>query len=178
MLSFLKNFTRARDGLAAVEFALIAPVMIVMFYGGVELTSAADCNARVSRVASTTADLVAQSTAVSSTDTSNIFNAAFAILYPYASASAKIVVSSLVDDGKGGATVAWSDATSNATPMTKGATVTVPTGLITSGSGGSVILSQITYTFVPSISYFTGGSLTFTQTFYAKPRRSATVTHS
>lgn len=178
MLKLLQIFARARDGLAAVEFALIAPAMIAVFYGCVELTSAADCNARVARVASTTADLVAQSKSVSSSDTANIFNAAFAILYPYASAQAKVVVSSLVDNGHGGATVAWSDATSNATALTQGTTVTVPTGLITSGSGGSVIMAKITYTFVPAISYFTGGSLTMTQTFYSKPRRSTTVVHS
>lgn len=178
MLKLLRNFARAQKGLAAVEFALIAPVMIMMFFGAVELTSAADCNARVSRVASTTADLVAQSTSVSSSDTTNIFNAAFAILYPYSSTPAKIVVSSLVDDGKGGATVAWSDATANATPLAKGTTVTVPAGLITSGSGGSVILATISYNYVAPVTYFTGGSLTFSQTFYAKPRRSATVAHS
>lgn len=178
MLKALHRFAKNRDGLAALEFALIAPVMIAMFYGSIELASAVDCNARVSRVASTTADLVAQSTAVSSTDTSNIFNAAYAILYPYTSVNAKIVVSSLVDNGKGGATVAWSDATSNATARTKGATMTVPTGLITSGSGGSVIYAEITYTYTAPLTYFLGGAVTLHDNFYARPRRSLTVAHS
>ena len=177
MLKLLRIFARAREGLAAVEFALIAPVMVIMLFGAIELSEAADCNARVSHVASTTADLVAQSTSVSTSDTTNIFNAAFAILYPYSSTPAKIVVSSLVDNGKGGATVAWSDATSNATPLTVGATVSVPAGLITSGSGGSVILAQITYAYSSPLNHFTGG-LTMTQNFYSKPRRSTTVVHS
>jgi len=177
MLRLLRRFAKAREGLAAIEFALIAPIMVAMFYGAVELCTAVDCNSRVSRVGYTVADLVAQSTGVSSTDTTNFFNAANAILYPYASVNARITVSSLVDNGKGGATVAWSDS-QNTTARSKGATVTVPAGLITSGSGASVIFAEISYTFTAPITYFLGGPITLTDSFYAKPRRSTTVTHS
>lgn len=177
MLTLLKRFAKARQGLAAVEFALIAPVMIALFYGAVELCSAVDCNSRVSRMGYTVADLVAQSSTVSSADTSNIFSAANAILYPYAPANAKIIVSSLVDDGKGGAKVDWSDP-QNTAKRVKGSTVAIPAGLITSGSGGSVIYAEISYTFTAPITYFLGGPITLTDSFYAKPRRSTTVTHS
>ena len=170
-------FARAKDGLAAVEFALIAPVMIVMFFGVIELSSAVDCNSRVGRVTSTVGDLVAQATTVSTADTTNAFNAANAVLYPYAAANARIVVSSLVDDGHGATKVAWSDA-QNTTPRTVASTVTVPTGLVTSGSGGSVIFTEISYTFTPAVPYLLGASLTLTDTFYSKPRRSLTVKHS
>lgn len=174
MLRRIRQFAAARDGLAAVEFALIAPVMIAMFYGAVELSSAVDCNARVSHVASTTSDLVAQSTAVNGTDLANIYSAANAILYPYSAGNAQIVVSSLVDDGQGGAKVAWSDA-QNATPRTKGSTVSVPSGLIVKGSGGSVILAEVTYVYNPPVTHFLGGAITFKDNFYSRPRRSLTV---
>ncbi len=160
-----------------MEFALIAPVMIIMFYGAIELSSAVDCNSRVAHVASTTSDLVAQSTTVSSSDITNIFSAANAIMFPYAPAGAEIVVSSLVDNGHGGATVAWS-AAQNATPRSTGSTVSVPTGLIVSGSGGSVILAEVTYVYTPPITRFLGGAVTLTNSFYSHPRRSLTVTHS
>ena len=52
-----------------------------------------------------------------------------AMIYPFASANAKIVISSIVSDGNGGGTVAWSRA-QNATALTGGTTVTVPTGLM------------------------------------------------
>jgi Flp pilus assembly protein TadG len=177
MLKRIFDFLRAMDGLAAVEFALIAPVMIMMFFGVIELSSGVDCNARVGRVASTVGDLVAQATTVSTADTTNAFNAANAILYPYAAANARIVVSSLVDNGAGATKVAWSDA-QNATPRTVASTVTVPTGLVTSGSGGSVIYTEISYTFAPAVPYFLGASITLTDSFYTKPRRSLTVKHS
>jgi Flp pilus assembly protein TadG len=177
MLKFLHRFAKERQGLAAVEFALIAPVMIVIFFGSVELSMLLDCNSRVKRVGYTVADLVAQASTVSTADTSNIFSAANAILYPYASTQAKIVVSSLVDDGNGGAKVAWSDPL-NTTGRAKGSTVAVPAGLITSGSGASVIFAEISYSFTAPITEFTGGPITLTSRFYTKPRRSTTITHS
>jgi Flp pilus assembly protein TadG len=177
MLKLARTFAHARDGLAAVEFAFIAPVMIVMFFGAVEMSSAIDCNARVGRAAYTTADLVAQATSVSTSDVSNVFSAANAVLYPYTSTGAKIVVSSLVDDGKGGTKVAWSSA-QNTTPRTVGSTVSVPSGLIVSGSGGSLILAEIDYSYSSAVAYFLKDGIALTDTFYARPRRSLKVDHT
>lgn len=177
MLKWVRTFAHARDGIAAVEFALIAPVMIIMFFGAVEMSSAIDCKSRVGRATYTTADLVAQATSVSSTDVTNVFSAANSILYPYNSANAQIVFSSLVDDGKGGTQVAWSEATPNTTKRVQGSTVAVPPGLIVSGSGNSLIMAEITYGYTSPIAYFLKGNIPLTDTFYARPRRSRTVAH-
>jgi len=177
MLKQLRALWKAQGGLAAVEFAFIAPVMIVMFFGTVELSAALDCRARVTSVASTAADLVAQETSVSTADMTNVFSALNAIIFPYASGPAKIVISSLVDNGHGAATVAWSNA-QNATARTVGSTVTVPTGLIVSGSGGSVILAEISYAYSTATTVYLTGPLTMANSFYARPRRSLTVTHT
>ena len=176
MLKRVRRFSASRGGMAAVEFALIAPVMILMFFGVIELSEALNCKARVTRVASTAADLVAQTTAVSATDMTNVFNAANAVLYPFTATPAQIVISSIVDDGHGGAKVAWSDA-QNTTARARGATVTVPAGLIVSGSGGSVILAEITYVYSSPTTQALGANTTMTGSFYARPRRSATVSH-
>lgn len=167
------RFCRNRRGLAAVEFALIAPVMILMFFGTVELSSAVDCNSRVSRVSSAVADLVAQSTTVSSSDTTNIFSAANAILYPYAASNAKIVVTSLVADSSGKVTVDWSDAQNTSKRTSPPANI--PSGILS--AGGSVIYAEINYGFTPAVSYFLG-TVTLKSAFYAKPRRSVKVSHS
>lgn len=176
MLRIARQIARSRSGMAAVEFALIAPVMILMFFGTIELCEALNAKARVTRVASTAADLVAQATTVSSADITNIFNAANAILYPYSSAGAQIVISNIVDDGHGGAKVLWSNA-QNTTPRAVGATVAVPAGLIVSGSGSSVILAEITYIYSSPTTQALSANTTMTGSFYARPRRSATVVH-
>jgi Flp pilus assembly protein TadG len=168
-----RPFHQDDKGLAAVEFALIAPVMIMMFFGATELSSGVDCSSRVSRSASTVADLVAQSTTVSSTDTGNAFSAANAILYPYPSANAKIVVTSLVADSTGKVTVDWSDA-QNTTKRTA-VPASIPAGILPAGS--SVIYTEVSYAFSPGVSYFLG-SVNLTGSFYSKPRRSVKVTHT
>ncbi len=180
MLKRARKFARAHDGLAAVEFALIAPVMIIMFFGAVEMSAAIDCNSRVGRAVYTTADLIAQATSVSTSDVTNAFTAANTVLYPFSSANAHIVVSSLVDDGKGGTTVVWSSA-QNATPRTVGSTVSLPTttpALIVSGSGGGLILAEITYNYTSPIAYFLKNGIALTDSFYSRPRRSLTVKHT
>ena len=174
MLKRLAVMFRTSGGAAAIEFALLAPVMILMFFAVVELSAAVDCRTRVTNTASTAADLVAQETVVSSTDMANVFAALNAIVYPYPSAGSKIVITSIIDNGSGGGKVAWSDA-QNGTPRTVGSAVTVPTGLIT--SGGSVILAEVTYTYTSSTTQFLTGPITMTNIFYARPRRSASVTH-
>jgi Flp pilus assembly protein TadG len=181
MLKLLQRFAKDKSGLAALEFALIAPLMVMMFYGAVELSGAVDCNSRVSRVGYTVADLVAQSASVSSTDTANIFACANAILFPYAPANAKMVVSSLTYDATGKVTVAWSDV-QNATKRTT-APSDFPATLMLKDSNnkiipGSVILAEINYTYTAPITYFLGGPVTLKDSFYAKPRRSTAVTHS
>jgi len=170
-------FRKDQSAMAAVEFALIAPFMVLVFFATVELGAAVDVRARVTDVAATASDLVAQETSVSTSDMSNVFAALNSILYPYPSAPAQIVISSLVDNGRGATTVAWSSA-QNATPLVVGATVSVPTGLITSGSGQSVILTQITYPYTPPLATYSTGTFTMTSKFYSRPRRSLTVTHS
>jgi len=166
---------KAREGMAAVEFAFIAPVMIVMFFGAVELSAAVDCKTRVTNVSSTAADLVAQETTVSSADMTNVFAALNAIIYPYPSGAAKIVISSITYSSSTTGTVDWSDQ-QNATKRTVGSTVTVPAGLMT--SGGSVILAEITYLYASPTTKVLTGTVTMTGSFYAHPRRSAKVLHT
>ena len=55
-----RRWTASDEGVAAVEFGLIVPIMAVMFIGAVELSQAITVDRRVTQVASSTADLVAR----------------------------------------------------------------------------------------------------------------------
>ncbi|HEY4944484.1 MAG TPA: TadE/TadG family type IV pilus assembly protein [Rhizomicrobium sp.] len=173
MLSWIRKSLRANDGLAAVEFAMIAPVMIALFLGSIELTDALDCKQKVTGMASTAADLIAQETLVTSSDISNVFSAINSIVYPYSTTGLKIVVSSLGDNGSGGGKVLWSCA-QNATARVSNSTVAVPSGVIS--TGGSVILTEVTYPYTSKIAKYLSSSTNMTSSFYARPRRSTTIT--
>jgi Flp pilus assembly protein TadG len=56
----LSRFWRDRRGVSAVEFALIAPVLVIFYCGMAELTQAMMAQRRVSNIASSIGDVVAQ----------------------------------------------------------------------------------------------------------------------
>jgi len=171
MLRLLARFRRAKDGLAAVEFAMLAPVLVALFLGSIELCNALNCQQKVGGMASTAADLVAQETAVARGDLSNVYSAVNSIVYPFSTAGLRIVITSIVDNS-GTSKVAWSCA-QNGSPRSVGSTMTLPTGVMS--SGGSVILAEITYPYTSTLSDYITGTVNMTETFYARPRRSTTI---
>ena len=181
MLKMLIRFLRAKDGLAAIEFAFIAPLMATLVVGTVEVCNALQCKQKVTSVASSVADLVAQTKSVSASDISNIFSAANELTYPFPSSGSGIVVSSIVSDGAGNGTVAWSES-QNATALATNAAVTVPTGLMSASTCAkgacSVILAQVTYAYTSPLGKIFVGTTTMSDYFYARPRQSATVTYT
>jgi Flp pilus assembly protein TadG len=172
MLKMLRKIRAARDGMAAVEFALILPALLALLFGGLEVTNVLIVRADVSNMTSSAADLIAQESTVGDADMTNVFSALTALIYPYSTTPARIIITSVIDDGKGGGKVAWSDAY-NGTAHTVGAAMTVPTGLIT--TGGSVVVSEVTYTYTTPSAYLVKIPVTMSNTFYSHPRRVAQI---
>lgn len=179
MRKFLGRCWKSNEGLAAIEFAFVLPIMLTMLLGLVELSQAMAIRSDVTNMASTGADLIAQETSVGAGDMTNVFNALGAMLYPFALADSSnksivtITLTSVIDGGAGAAPkVAWS-CTQGGTLETKGSAPStgLPAGLITAGDGSSVIWSKITYAYKSPISYFLTGTQNWTNNFYLKPRR-------
>ena len=172
-----RRFLSDAKGTAALEFALIAPIMIAMFFGTVEVCDAFIAKTKVSAVASTAGDLVAQEKNVCDADMTDVFNTLSLEMSPYDASSLTVVISSLVDDGNNGVTVSWSDA-HGALARTVGSAVTIPSGLVVSGSGESVVMAEVTYTYTPPAHHFIREPISFTNTFYLHPRKVAEITRS
>ena len=88
----VRRFAVERRGVSAVEFALILPLMLVIYAGCGEVTTALIVDRKVSRAASTISDLVAQQSSVSAAAMNGIFDATTAILEPYDVSLAKVVL--------------------------------------------------------------------------------------
>ncbi len=165
-----------RRGVSAIEFALLAPVVIGLYVGAIELGNVLTITRRTSDVASTAADLTAQVKTVSTADLQDIGSAATSILTPYPTAPLTIVLTSVVADANNSPKVAWSYATNGGTARATNAVVTLPAGLTQANS--SVIMAEVTYAFSPLLNlrgYFNPGSFTMGRTFYSRPRQSLTV---
>ena len=81
--SSARDFVADRRAIAATEFAVIVPLMLVMFFGTVEFSSAVAVNRKVTMIARTLSDLTSQSTSVDDSDMQDTFTASISMIMPY-----------------------------------------------------------------------------------------------
>jgi Flp pilus assembly protein TadG len=178
-----RRFIRANDGAAAIEFALILPVMIVLFFGVVESSLALLCRADVSIMASTAADLISQESSTSTADLTNVYAASGTILYPYytggSTGKPTIRLTSVAYDSTSGTPttagkIAWTCTQAGSgtlSPATRANNdvVTFTQPLMT--TNGSVIMAEVAYSYASPTTQVVTGAINMTNNFYTKPRR-------
>jgi len=175
------RFRRDSRGAAAVEFALVAPMMLTMYFGMVEVSTGVAIDRKVTLVSHTASDLVAQATTISDSDMTNVFNASSAVLTPYAVTPLTVKVTAVSIDNTGKATVAWSNFWTTAgmtSGYTAGSVVTssVPPGLIVNNT--QLIWAEVSYVYTPIIGYVVKSAVTLSDKFFARPRQSTTVSRT
>lgn len=163
-----------RSGLAAIEFAMIVPLMLLLFFGTDEFSSAVAVNRKVTLMARTVSDLTSQNISVTDAQLTNFFNASKAIMTPYPSTPVKATVSELyIDPATKVARVQWSK---GAEPRGLGTSVTIPTALQVGGT--YLIYSEVNYAFVPTIGYVMKSSITLKDFTFTRPRQSLCVMYA
>jgi Flp pilus assembly protein TadG len=167
------DFLGDRRGLSAVEFALLLPLMLTLYLGGVEVSNGVAANRKVAITARTVSDLAARMTTIHNADMTNILGASSAVIAPYSPANLQVTVSEVSIDNKGNATIAWSDSLYG-TPHTVGQTMTIPAALAVPNT--SLILGEVQYKYNPTFGYVLTGTMTLKGQMYMAPRLSSTVT--
>lgn len=171
-LRWLRRWGADQRGLAAVEFALVAPVMVLLYCGLAELTMAMMAERRQAHAASVIADLVSQTPLVTPADLTDVFSVGAPILNPFPATGMKMRVSSIVADTNAVPKVAWS-AGSGLAKLAVNTQVTVPNNLL--AAGDSVIMAEVQYPYVSPLRIVLPNQMNFSSTFYLRPRRSPTV---
>ncbi len=176
-LPLANRFVREDGGLAAVEFALIVPIMVTAYLGSVDLTQAIMVDRKVSIVTSSIGDLVAQSEKMNSGDINNIFDIARALMSPYDTSTVAMRVTSLeITANQQGeerrAKVIWSEG-QNKSPHPVNMEILVPESIAKNAT--SVILTEGSYTFTPLFGQIFTSSLTLEDEYYHIPRKSDEV---
>jgi Flp pilus assembly protein TadG len=169
------DFPRDKSGVAATEFAMIVPLMLVLFFGTVEFSSGVAVDRKVTTMARTLSDLTSQNQSVTATQLTNIFNASTGIMSPYAAAPTQSTISELyVDPLTKAARVQWS---SGAAPRATGSSVPIPTALQVGGT--YLIYSEVSYKYVPTIGYVMAKSgITMSDFTFTRPRQSTCVLYN
>ncbi|WP_197279777.1 TadE/TadG family type IV pilus assembly protein [Bosea sp. AAP35] len=146
--------------MAAIEFAMILPAMLAIYFGIVETGQAVMISRKVTQLTRSLADLTAQAQAgaISNTEMSNIFDAAQTVMMPYTSVAPKMSVHLVVIDSAGVAKVCWSDQR-NATKIDRGQPFAVPADVRLPNT--SIVVAQASYDFTPVVGWIIkGGPIT------------------
>jgi Flp pilus assembly protein TadG len=173
-------------GIAATEFAVIVPVMLVMFFGTVEFSSGVAVDRKVTLVARTLSDLTSQGMTATDCTLSNSFAAANSILYPYpATPASSTITELLVDTATLKAKVQWSrSATINGAGTVvlgaghaANAVIPIPAALAIGGT--TLIWSEVSYLYKPTVGYVMAkAGITLSDVAFTRPRLSSVVTYS
>lgn len=173
--SLLGRFRRDRDGVSAIEFALVFPLMLTLYLGAVEVGDGFAIKFKATLAARTVTDLASQYTSIDGSNMQSILGAASAVLTPYAASSAVVTLSEITTNSKGAGTVTWS-CSLNGTARTAGASFTLPSNLQTANI--TILFGEVTYPYTPSLGYVLTGTINIYQDVYFYPRLSSTITLS
>ena len=193
-LSFrVRKFSTAADGVAATEFAIVVPFMLVLLVGGVELGDGMAINVKVSATAHSVADMVTQNTSLSTASLQNILTGATAIVAPYPvnSNQLTVTVSEVSSDANGNLTLQWSQSYNGSSfgagRSSLGSSTNPPYGALTrpaslNGTVGSAsdvnnqndqvsfIVSEVSYAYTPNLGYTITGTVNLADSYWLFPR--------
>jgi Flp pilus assembly protein TadG len=203
MVTLVTLFLRSRRGVAALEFALIAPLLIALFLGGFELTRYMNAIRRITYLANSVAEMIAQNT----TGSVNMVDIQFA------QDSTMLIFPQVLSDSKGKG-IPWgndmtvdisavdftptvSGCTSNCTytakvhwstagyrpcsaPLSAVSDTAAPTATTLPSDvfgPGSLIVVDVVYTYTPVVATNIFGAMTIRHSAYLQPRYVASVNY-
>jgi Flp pilus assembly protein TadG len=169
--SLLRRFARDRDGVSAVEFAIILPFMLLLYIGSAELGEGYQIHYQITETARTVTDLASQYISLNSSTMSGVLNASSTILSPYSSSSMAVTVSQVqVKSGATTGTVYLWSCSLHGTKHSVGSAVTLPTNLQAPTSTIYLVYGEVSYPYNPPFSGGISGTITMNQTAWFYPR--------
>ncbi|MFN3816677.1 TadE/TadG family type IV pilus assembly protein [Brevundimonas sp.] len=159
-----------RRGVSAVEFALIAPVILLFYFGLAEFCQGFMAQKRMGRTAATVADLVTQNESVTRADIADVFEVGVLMMRPFPAAPLEQRVTAVTRHTNGQVRVDWSRAEGAGLPARGvGSAVDIPVGLIAAGE--SLVMTEIIYDYESPFGELLPGLTRFSHTYYLRPRK-------
>ena len=170
-----KNFRDDERGIAAIEFAIIAPVMIGMYFGLAEIASAISVDRRISHGTNVAGDLATQQAEIRDDEIEEILAAALRVMDVPNVSSVSIDMESFTKPDE------------NSSPESRGRirlnqgagnfaafnANSLEERVLSEDSG--VVVTRVSYEYTPLQLRFFDSTITLDETFFLKPRRSDAV---
>lgn len=167
--TFARRALSDRSGVAAIEFALIFPVIFVLNVAAAEALQAYMAQRQVAHIAATMADITAQNRTVTDAEVDDILLASTAMIHPFPAERLQQRVSSMSASGTGSVSTDWTrkrDWSGTSGPA-------MPSGYLAASE--SVIVADVIYDYRPTFGLFLPETLRFTRHAYVRPRLSSKV---
>jgi len=181
---FRQTIMGDRRGVAAVEFALVLPLLLTIYLAGFEIEECLTIFRKICGTTNEIANITSQYNIMSSNDITNVFNASSQTMAPYSTTNISIVLTELSTTGNGIGTVVKSCANAYGTPLATGYNLALPAGMIGASTPTTttyLILVQSTYTYQPTIGApFLPNGVTWpiSDQIFMLPRQSSSITFS
>lgn len=175
----LRRFARDQRGVSALEFALVAPILITFYFGMAETVQAMMAKRKVGHIASVIGDLVAQDQTMTTAEFTDLWTVGATLASPFpTTGKLGMRITSVSANAAGTVTVDWSCVGGTGlTAKTKGdAWATVPSGLIAANQ--SLVIAETRYPYDSPIKRYLPNTLTFTNIYYLRPRKISAVQKS
>lgn len=147
-----RRLATERDGVALIEFALLIPVLLLLYFGTVELTNVLRHARKLDILSRTIGDSLSQRTQPTSAEIEDLFKAAAIVLAPYDATGVRISISAV---GVGAGTdpgplqVCSSVATSGSPVRVPGTPAPAAEAEVLQAAGSRLLLVEVTATYRP-----------------------------
>lgn len=164
MLNFIQKFAKSTKAIAAVEFALMAPIMITLWCGIVETSYLLMAKRKLVATTYSCADLVAQERTITSDNINDIITASSLIMTPFDSSNLNIAIVYIeFDASTGNPEVDWSEPSGSGSGL--------ESEVVGMGSpGDKVVVVDTSFNYQPLFADMIFGNMTLSERAFAKPR--------
>jgi Flp pilus assembly protein TadG len=172
----VKRFLRDARGTAAVEFAYLVPVILLILIGTIEMSRAVMIDRRFGLATSMVADLVGREEKLTAADVTAIYKIVDQIMYPYSATSLQVSIIPVKASPSDASLTKVYAATTNrpsyhgGTQPAKCAAYTLTSGLV--AKGASVIVVETKYSFSTLFGNYVIGASNWTDKAIVNPRNS------
>ena len=173
---WIKRFRAAQAGAAAVEFALILPIMLLLYIGANEASVLITMDRKVQMVSGAVGDLVARAEEEIATATlADYIKVASGLVSPFAAKDMVQIVTQVQVAADGSAKVDWSKGYKNqvafsAMDRVKGSTVKLPVAVSNVAKGRYVIIAETSLPYIPLYGIVYTAPITLYRENYYLPR--------
>ena len=168
----LSRWKAGRDGVAAIEAAMIFPLMLAIFLSVFDAGNALLANQKAVRASQVVADLITRKNIVSTDDVDEAVRAGRLAMEPLDSSSFGVDIVSIRFDGDANTSIVWRE-TVNMSSVPDA--ITAVSALADEDEG--VVMVSVEYVYTPLFASFISGSFTMREVAFSRGRRTPVITH-